>query len=662
MVAHSTWKTAGRMVDLATRTADAELHSPSAGRLELGWLPAAKDWLADIKAADQLVDPAAAWSALVALAQTRMDFIRTGRLDRSLRKQFGDAPPPGLATKPVRLAVLGSSTLTHVLPGIRVAALRRGIWVTTYEADYGQYLQELSNKASPLHAFAPDTVLFAFDAPHLLRGCDPAFDAAQADAALGEIVAHVRQCWSLARNAFRCAVLQQSALPVFPGLMGNNEHRLPGSRRRLTARLNDMLLRAADDDGVDLLALHDWASEDGIDRWHDPVLWHRGKQEISPIAMPFYGDLVGRLLAARQGRSYKALVLDLDNTLWGGVIGDDGLDGIVLGQGSADGEAFVAFQQYARDLAKRGVILAVCSKNDAENALAPFEQHPDMALKRSDIAAFVANWDDKATNIRRIAVQLNIGLDALVFVDDNPFERNLVRAELPMVAVPEVPDDPALIPAILAAAGYFESLAITEEDRERTTQYQANIAREELASQSTDIESYLRGLDMRLVWRRFDKIGMQRIVQLVNKTNQFNLTTQRYTENDVLAVMEDARAFGLQLRLLDKFGDNGIIAIIIGRMQQDEDLLIDTWLMSCRVLGRQVEEATLNLVAAEAQRLGAHRLVGVFRPTAKNAMVREHYPRLGFSRQVAADDGAGQFILQLDGFVPAPTFIAMVEA
>ena len=218
-----------------------------------------------------------------------------------------------------------------------------------------------------------------------------------------------------------------------------------------------------------------------------------------------YGELVARLLAAQQGRAFKCLALDLDNTLWGGVIGDDGLYGIALGQGSALGEAFVAFQRYARDLSRRGVILAVCSKNDEANALEPFEQHPEMVLQREDIACFVANWTDKASNLREIAAQLNIGLDALVFVDDNPFERNIVRRELPMVAVPELPDDPALYADCLADAGYFESVRLTAEDLQRARQYQANAERAAARGSTTDLEGYLRSLDMDLRWRRFDR-------------------------------------------------------------------------------------------------------------------------------------------------------------
>ena len=283
-----------------------------------------------------------------------------------------------------------------------------------------------------------------------------------------------------------------------------------------------------------------------------------------------------------------------------------------------------------------------------------------MVLRRSQIASFVADWTDKAANIRRIAQELNIGLDALVFLDDNPFERSLVRQELPMVAVPEVPEDPALVAQCLADAGYFESVAITVDDRERSRQYQLNQERQALAASATDMDGYLGGLAMRLQWSRFDPVGLQRTVQLINKTNQFNLTTRRYSESDVRSVMQDRRGFGVQLRLLDRFGDNGIIAVVIGRMQ-DEALRIDSWLMSCRVLGRQVEHATLGIVAAEARRLGARSLVGEYIPTAKNSMVREHYGKLGFTLLVETAQGGRTYRLMLDAPPASSDFIQVEE-
>jgi FkbH-like protein len=626
---------------------------------DLHWLPTLPDWRARLKALP--ADAATAWDNAVALANARLNFVLTNALDETIHRILPTGPET-LPTKKVRLAVLGSSTLTHLLPGIRTAGLRRGIWVDTYENDYGQYLQELSDPDSDLHAFKPTAILVAFDAYHLIAGVTAGMDKPNAEAALTERLDSIKEVWRLARGAFRCPILQQVALPVHLPVLGNNEHHLPGSRAWFTGRLNTAIRTMAETEGVDILSIDERAARDGLTKWHDTALWHRSKQEVSPTASPLYGDLVGRWLAAKQGRSFKCLVLDLDNTVWGGVIGDDGLEGIALGQGSPLGEAYTAFQEYARELSRRGVILAVCSKNDEANALEPFEKHPDMVLKRADISSFVANWSNKADNLRAIAQELNIGLDSLCFIDDNPFERNMIRQELPMVAVPEVSDDPTGYPVALADGGYFEGLSVTNEDRERTSQYQGNKVRDALKAAVTDLPSYLRGLEMQLVWKRFDKIGLQRIVQLINKSNQFNLTTRRYTDEDVIAVMADPDAVGLQLRLTDRFGDNGIIAIIVGRLLDNKDLYIDTWLMSCRVLGRQVEPTTLNLIAQEALKLGARRVVGEYIPTKKNGMVKDHYTRLGFTVMETSDTGGNRNILDLAAFTPAETFIHIVES
>ena len=630
---------------------------------DLHWLPApASDWKARVRALGMASGEGsdADWAEAVTLANVSLNFVQTNALDQAVRRRFS-GPPATLATKPVRLALLGSPTMAHLHPAIRTAGLRRGIWIDVYENDFGQYQQELADTGSGLHGFRPTVVLLALDAHHLAAGVTAGMDAAASEAALTDVTTRLRDLWRQARETLRCPVIQQVPLPLHPHLLGANEHRLPGSPAAFIARLSAAMRPLADEAGVHLLTLDDRAARDGLAAWHSPTLWHHAKQEVDPRAAPLYGDLIGRLLAALQGRSSKCLVLDLDNTVWGGVIGDDGMEGIVIGQGSAGGEAYVAFQAYARELSRRGVILAVCSKNDEANAVEPFEKHPEMVLRRADIASFVANWSDKASNIRAIAQELNIGLDSLVFVDDNPFERNLVRRELPMVAVPEVTDDPVSYVRALSDAGYFEGLAVTDEDRERTGQYRGNQAREALRASATDIESYLRGLEMQLVWRPFDRIGLQRTVQLINKSNQFNLTTRRYTEEDVLAVMADRDAFGLQLRLLDRFGDNGVIAIVIGRLRDGDAVYIDTWLMSCRVLGRQVEPTTLNLIAQESRRLGARRLIGEYIPTKKNGMVRDHYERLGFTLVEAREDGGSVSMLDLAAFTPAATFIHVTE-
>jgi FkbH-like protein len=312
-------------------------------------------------------------------------------------------------------------------------------------------------------------------------------------------------------------------------------------------------------------------------------------------------------------------------------------------------------------LGRRGIIIAVCSKNDNANAIEAFESHPEMVLRLNDIACFVANWDDKVANLRRIAERLNIGLDSIVFVDDSPFERDVVRRELPMVAVPELPEDPAWYSRAIADAGYFEAVEITNEDLRRGEMYRANVEREASKVGATNLEDYLASLEMRLEHKPFDKTNLQRIVQLINKTNQFNLTTKRYTQEEVEGLIGAPDAITLQLRLFDRFGDNGIIAIIIARSVDSTSAALDTWLMSCRVLGRQVEQASLAVVVQEALRRRFTHLRGAYRATKKNAMVRDHYEKLGFRRENGRDDGETTWVLDLKEYSPIKTSIQVIE-
>jgi FkbH-like protein len=628
--------------------------------MNLHWLPKNPDFakqLNEIKKAP----PENAWALLTAISQYDLNFLETLQVDKILTEKSGNSPPPGLSTQPISLALLSSSTVEHLLPGLRVGALRRNLWVSTYVTDYGQSLQELMDPSSRLHSFKPSVILVSLSAYSLFGTPVLGRTTEAASAKLESALEQVKTLWRLSQEKFGCRVIHQTPLPLFPPLMGHNEHRLPDSPAHLLRVFNERLRGMADEQKVDLLDLDPWVAENSLKEWHDPVLWHKAKQEVSPTAGPLYGDLVGRLLAAQQGRSFKCLVLDLDNTLWGGVVGDDGVEGIHLGQGSGLGEAFVAFQRYARDLASRGIILAVCSKNDEKNALEPFEKHPEMVLKRADIACFTANWNDKASNLKHIAKQLNIGLDSLVFVDDNPFERNQVRGALPMVAVPELPEDPSLYLACLSCGGYFESVALTQDDLARSEQYQKNMERKRAQASFTDMGEYLKSLEMELIWGPFDGLSLPRVTQLINKTNQFNLTTRRYSEEDTSRYARDPKAVTLRCRLTDRFGDNGIIGIMIALEQKGGDWAVDSWLMSCRVLGRGVEQAMLDLLAQEVSARGGQRLVGHYIPTAKNGMVKDHYAGLGF--EALDDNGAGEtrWVLKLDSKRKFEYFIKLTK-
>jgi FkbH-like protein len=655
---------AGRSFSVHT----AEAHELGWDYEDFEWLPARADWQDALEKA-KLLEPSAAIDVYRLLADSRMDFARTVKLDRAIQRALGragDVLADGFTT--IKLALLGSSTLTHLLPGIRVAGLRRGLVIEVYEPPYGTYWQELVDPASGLHAFAPTVVLLALDARRVA-------EMGSSDA----VLQHMRGCWKMAKQAFACAVVQQGVMPVMPLLMGNQEHRLANSPAAIVDAVNAGLRPAADAQGVSILALDVFVLEDGIRRWHEPALWYRAKQEAHPAMSPMYGEQVARVVGALMGQSRKCLVLDLDHTLWGGGIGDDGLEGIVLGQGSATGEAHLELQRYAKQLTQRGVVLAVCSKNDEANARLPFERHPEMVLRLGDIACFIANWEDKATNLRRIAKTLNLGLDSLVFVDDNPVERGLVRRELPMVAVPEMPEDPAEYVRVLAAAGSFEGVGVTEEDRERAAQYAANTRREAAADSvaATDLAGYLAGLRMELEWRPFDLGGRGRIVQLINKTNQFNLTTRRIGEAEIERMTSRCETLTLQFRLKDLYGDNGMIGVVIAEPAtpaklaaagfkvgdvSGTDLAIDTWLMSCRVLGRQVDDAMMNVLVEQVRARGVRRIFGHYIPTAKNAMVREHYHRMGFKLLETAGDGATLWALETEAYQPLTTQIMCFEA
>jgi FkbH-like protein len=610
--------------------------------MQLHWLPVREDFDAALREVKSL--PAAEASRrLRELATSRLDLAQTTKLDRAfLAAQKLHGQLPGL--DPLRLAILSSATTSHLPTGIRVAGLRRSLAIEIYEAPYGMYFQELmSSEPTGLRAFAPQAVLLALDARHL---------AASAGATADTALELLQSCWRRANDTFHCQIIQQTVMPVLPNLLGSNEDRMPSSPAAIVQEINRRLPALAAAESVDLLAVDRIIAGEGLTLWHDPALWHRSKHEVHPRAAALYGEHLVRLLAAARGRSAKCLVLDLDNTLWSGVIGDDGLEGIILGQGSEVGEAHAELQRYALSLTERGIILAVCSKNDEANALAPFTSHPEMILRGEHIACFVANWQDKATNLRSIAKQLNIGIDALVFVDDNPAERAIIRQELPEVHVPELSDDPSTFVPTLAAAGYFEALRLTGDDRSRASQYQANAERERLKESATDMDAYLRSLRMTLTAGPFDTLNLARITQLINKTNQFNLMTERLTEAEVSARMNDPRWLTLYARLTDRFGDNGLIAVLMAHIDDTQrTATIETFLMSCRVLGRGVEQACLNLLAAAAQQREAQRLIGQFRPTEKNAMVRELYTTLGFI-ELPDHNGTTRYALDLATFTP----------
>lgn len=631
--------------------------------LNLDWLPLRPDLAEVITAARSAETPSARLDAAIELAAWRGDGLATLRIDKLAQSALEEAlPPSGFQRR--SLGILSSSTVEHLTPAIRVAGLRHRLILDLLVTPYGQLHQTLLNAASPFDGTSPDFLLFAPDEASALPPLPLTATAQQAADAIEHEMESLRTLWRLGRARFGAAILQQTILNTRLPLFGSYEFMVPGAPAALIDRLNDRIRAEAADEGVMLLDVERQAAWLGRSAWSDPVRWHQAKQVVAPAAAPFYGDLVARVIAAAGGLSRKCLILDLDNTIWGGVVGDDGIDGIVLGPGSVAGEAYLAFQRFAVALARRGIVLAICSKNECDLVESVFANHPEMLLKREDVAFMAVNWDDKATNLRLVARQLELGLDAMVFIDDNPAERAIVRRELPMVAVPELPEDVAQYGAAISQAGYFEAVAFTSEDSMRAAQYADNSRRSEALAAATDMESFLRSLDMVMEARRPSSTDVSRVTQLINKTNQFNLTTRRYTVPEVEHLLEQNDTIVLRFRLTDCFGDNGIIAVIIAFPQNGDrrNYLIDTWLMSCRVLGRGVEAACLCALAAQAAKAGAEALIGKYHPTPRNQIVHNHYRRLGFLPEESLErDGASFWRLDLVNYEEPKHYINIAQ-
>jgi FkbH-like protein len=577
--------------------------------------------------------------ALAGYALDANQLVRLGRVLDSAHAA-GESLHPLV---PFRLGVLGNGVLDVVVPALRASAARHGVALECVTAEYDQVMQAALSPESAINRARPDAVLIAIDhraLPLRITPGDP--DAA------GETIAAWQASLTTIRDGIRgncgASCIFQTLAPPPEGLFGHYDRLLPGTARHLLDNINRVIIDRIVGPTELLLDVAALAETVGLAEWHSPSQWNLAKLPFANELVPLYADHVARIIAALRGKSRKCLVLDLDNTVWGGVIGDDGLDGIRIAQGDAVGEAYRSVQQLALALRQRGIVLAVSSKNTDEVARGPFRQHPEMLLREDHIAVFQANWDDKARNIRTIADALSFGLDALVFLDDNPVERGLIRRELPQVAVPELPDDPALYARTLAAAGYFESLSFSDEDRKRADFYRDNARRHGLRDQATDLTSYLASLEMEITFQPFDSVGRARIAQLINKSNQFNLTTRRYSEAEVAEAERASDCFTLQVRLSDTFGDNGMISVIICRARGDA-WEIDTWLMSCRVLGRGVEDMVLREILQHARERGIARLIGVYRPTERNGMVRDHYAKLGFSLLDSDPDGTTRWEL-----------------
>ncbi len=614
---------------------------------ELQWLPRVP---ADFSARLKALAGAVTGRELQALASFALDLNQLTKLAKATDKarNAGNSLEPLV---PFKLALLSNSTVDLIVPAMVASALRHGIALEVIQPAYDQAAQEALTPDSTVNSSRPDAVLFALDYRALPLKISPG-DGGAADATVQGALGFLQALRNgIKSNCGALCIFQTFAPPPEP-LFGSLDRALPGTMRSLIDNINRELALSVGAWGDALFDTAALAETVGLADWHNSQLWMLGKFAFAHQLIPLYADHVARTVAAIRGKSKKVLVLDLDNTVWGGVIGDDGLDGIKVAQGDPRGEAHLAVQRLALDLRQRGIVLAVSSKNTDEIAREPFLKHPEMLLKLDHIAVFQANWNDKATNLQAIATELSLGVDSLVFLDDNPVERGLVRQLLPQVSVPELPEDPADYARTLAAAGYFEAVTFAEEDLKRAGFYQDNARRATLQKQMGGVDAYLASLDMTITFQPFDATGRARIVQLINKSNQYNLTTIRYTEPEVIAAENDSNVFTLQVRLADTFGDNGMISVLICRPGAQAEWEVDTWLMSCRVLGRRVEHMVLREILEHARRSGMEKLIGVFRPTDRNKLVVDHYSRLGFTKIDEDASGATRWELTVAGADP----------
>jgi FkbH-like protein len=578
-----------------------------------------------------------AYSWLARVAEAGDTFTAWNGAAATLRRLRAVEAPPTRAR--CQVALTGSYTLSQLAAMLPVAGLRLGIDITVHEGLYGQYRQDLLDPGSMLYGARPDIVVLG---SHEGAAELPSFSPDPA-ASVGAELARWHALWEAVGRHSEAAIVQHGFAVRPESPYGHLSAVEPGTRYAMLHALNVALARSLPAH-VSFLDCDRLAANFGRERWFDERYWFRAKQAVALDAIPLLARHTAAVIAGRLGLARKCLVLDLDNTLWGGVVGEDGLAGIKLG-GDGDGEAFVAFQEYILGLKERGVILAVASKNNEADALEVFDHHPEMRLRREDIAMFAVSWEDKAASLRRIAEGLNIGLDSLVLVDDSPAERQIVRTLLPEVDVISLPTQPGHYRRALAGYLGFESAAVTAEDRARTTQYRARAEAARLASASADLDGFLRDLRMEAVLAPFDELNLPRIAQLCGKTNQFNLTTRRHTAVELARFAASPSHLTRYLKLSDRLADHGLVALLIAECGE-EALEIETFLMSCRVIGRTVEGLLLADLCAAAERLGQTMLRGTFRPTAKNAIVVDLYARFGFT--CVHEDGSGATVWEYD--------------
>lgn len=547
-----------------------------------------------------------------------------------------------------KIAVLGGSTTNDIVVYLELFLLNNGIEAEFYQSEYAQYWQDAMFPPQELVDFHPDIVFIHTTSRNITAFPTTADTKEQTDGLLSAELAKFTQMWNSIRETHHCPIIQNNFELPFYRLMGNRDCSDYRGRTNFVSRLNDAFYEySQNNEGFYINDINFMAASFGLRRWSDPSYWNMYKYAMCPDAIPEFSLNLANIIKSLFGKNKKALALDLDNTLWGGVVGDDGVYGIQIGQETGVSQSYFEFQSYVKSLKSLGILLTVCSKNDHENAIAGLN-HPEGALRPDDFIIIKANWENKDRNIIETAAELNILPDSIVFADDNPAEREIVRAQVSGCAVPEMDSVENYI-INLDRGGYFEVTNFSADDLKRNEMYKANAERAAQQAAFGDYTEYLKSLEMTAVIDDFLPIYLQRITQLTNKSNQFNVTTKRYTPTEMEETFASSDYIRLYGKLVDKFGDNGVVSVVIGH-KNGEVLDIDLWIMSCRVLKRDMELAMLDRLVERSLEAGIKTIRGYYYPTAKNKMVRELYGSFGFTKISEDEQGNSVWELSLDGY------------
>ena len=547
-----------------------------------------------------------------------------------------------------KISIVGDSSTQHFAAALKGQAYREKINLDVFDAPYNQLEAQLTNKESETFKHNPDFIIINMSSTKLI---DEFYSMQNKECFADYVLNKITRYWESIKDFSNIKIIQNNFAYINDYLFGNYSLKEKSAFAFQLQKINYLLSeKASEYKNVFLLDLISIQSEIGTSKFYDPKMYYSSKISIALDALPLVAINIIDIIKASMGRIKKCIILDLDNTLWGGVIGDDGIEHIELGD-LGTGQAYIMFQKWLKALKNRGIILCVCSKNNLETAQKPFIEHPEMILKLEDISLFVANWEDKASNIKYIQQTLNIGMDSIVFIDDNPFERNLVKQAFPDIEVPNLPQDPALYLKTIQEYNYFETVSFSNEDSSRAKMYLDEDTRNKLKGSFLEYTDYLKSLDMRCKVSSFDKFHAPRIAQLTQRSNQFNLRTVRYLEEEILQFIDNDRYITRQYILSDQIGDYGLIGVVILEKQENK-LFVNELLMSCRVLKRGMEEFIFNDIVNIAKSSGFSYVVGEYLPTEKNSMVKDLYLKMGFKKE-----SESRFVLDVKDYIDKETFI-----